>query len=56
MEYQTLPLRAAAQGSVQWHIDGRPVQSAEWPLVPGKHTITAIDARGNRDQVRIYVK
>ncbi|MGZ8854073.1 MAG: penicillin-binding protein 1C [Thermoanaerobaculia bacterium] len=56
MEYQTLPLRAAAQGRVQWHIDGNPVKTSEWSLVPGRHTITAKDGSGNRDEVRIYVK
>ena len=55
-EYQTLPLRAVGDSHVQWHIDGRAVDAAEWSLVPGRHTITAVDGSGNRDEVRIYVK
>jgi penicillin-binding protein 1C len=53
MQYQTLRLRAT--GSVTWQIDGRRVPD-EWPLVPGRHEVTAIDTSGRRDSVRIYVK
>ena len=53
-EFQTLSLRAvaASRGTIQWSVDGRSVgQSAsdralEWPLSPGRHRITARDARG----------
>ena len=53
MEFQTLRLRATA--NVQWEIDGRRV-SDEWPLVPGRHIVTAVDATGRRDSVKIFVK
>ena len=53
-EFQSVPLRATAR--VQWHIDGRPVSTAEWSLVPGRHLITATGESGDRDQVAIYVK
>jgi hypothetical protein len=45
-EFQTLRLRADAASRV----------TSEWPLVPGTHVITAIDANGHRDSVRIVVK
>jgi membrane carboxypeptidase/penicillin-binding protein PbpC len=41
---------------VRWHIDGKPVRNADWPLVPGRHTITAISDAGDRAEVKIYVK
>ena len=62
MEFQKLPLRAVARTSLTWHIDDREFASvrrdaaAEWPLTPGRHTITAVDAEGRRDTVTIYVK
>jgi penicillin-binding protein 1C len=55
MQYQTLRLRADAASRVQWRVNDRPVGS-EWPLVPGEHTITAVDERGRRDSVKIVVK
>jgi penicillin-binding protein len=54
-EFQTLRLRAHADSRVVWQIDGTPV-AVEWPLVPGRHTVTAMDARGARDSVEITVK
>jgi penicillin-binding protein 1C len=51
--YQTLRLRATTK--VTWRVDGKRV-AAEWPLQPGQHTIAAIDDRGRRDEVTIYVK
>jgi hypothetical protein len=53
MEFQTLRLRATA--NVQWEVDGRRVGD-EWPLVPGRHVVTAVDASGRRDSVKILVK
>jgi penicillin-binding protein 1C len=50
---QTLRLRATSE--VTWHVDGKKVDP-EWPLMPGKHTIAAVDALGNRDAVQIFVK
>ncbi|HWW61880.1 MAG TPA: penicillin-binding protein 1C [Thermoanaerobaculia bacterium] len=54
-EFQTLRLRAAATSDVTWHVDSRRV-GTEWPLAPGDHVVTAVDAAGNRESVRIYVK
>jgi hypothetical protein len=41
---------------VTWRVNDRPVEAAEWPLTPGRHTITAVDQQGRRDTVRIHVK
>lgn len=57
MEFQTLRLRATSR--VAWQVDDRRIgtgSSAEWQLRPGTHTITAVDGRGARDSVRIFVK
>lgn len=57
MEYQALRLRAAER--VAWQVDDRRIgtgASLEWQLAPGTHTITAVDGRGARDSVRIFVK
>jgi penicillin-binding protein 1C len=62
MRFQTLHLRAMSGGAVAWDIDQRAVGRAlrdgvlDWPLAPGRHTITAVDGYGNRSSVRIYVK
>jgi len=53
--FQNLRLTAASNASVRWTVNGRDVDS-EWPLQRGRHTVTAIDSRGNRDSVRIFVK
>jgi membrane carboxypeptidase/penicillin-binding protein PbpC len=55
-EYQALPLSAVSNSRVRWHVDGRPVKEREWSLVVGRHTVTAVDAAGNRDEVTIRVK
>src|SRR5213075_3282443 len=60
--YQTLRLRAISASNVAWRVDERRIGVAErdafleWPLVPGRHTITAIDDRGQAQSVRIFVK
>jgi penicillin-binding protein 1C len=56
MQYQTLRLRADAASRVTWRVNNRPIATNEWPLAPGRHTITAIDANGKRDSVEIVVK
>jgi penicillin-binding protein 1C len=56
MEFQTLRLRALSGSKVAWKIDGRPHASSEWPLQPGRHTITATDVHGRNDAVTIFVK
>jgi penicillin-binding protein 1C len=53
-DFQTLKLRASK--NAKWHIDAKEIASAEWPLIPGHHTIIATDATGARDEVRIVVK
>jgi penicillin-binding protein 1C len=53
-EFQTLRLRATSD--VKWQVNDRRLASAEWPLTPGRHTITALDSRGRRDSVQIFVK
>jgi len=54
-EFQILRLRADSPSRVTWRVNDRVVPN-EWPLRPGRHTITAVDARGNQDSVRITVK
>jgi penicillin-binding protein 1C len=60
--YQTLRLRAISASNVAWRVDERRVGVAErdafleWPLVPGRHTITAMDNQGQAQSVRIFVK
>ena len=53
MKFQRLRLEATSNAA--WFVNGQPV-NPEWPLRPGKHTILAVDKRGARDEVRIYVK
>jgi penicillin-binding protein 1C len=52
-EFQALRLRATS--NVAWIVDGQ-ASDDEWPLHPGKHTITAVDASGKRDSVMIEVR
>ncbi|MFL6248827.1 MAG: penicillin-binding protein 1C, partial [Thermoanaerobaculia bacterium] len=47
-QYQTVRLRADATSRVEWRVNDRRIAGSEWPLTPGKHTITAIDANGRR--------
>ncbi|HYR29962.1 MAG TPA: penicillin-binding transpeptidase domain-containing protein, partial [Thermoanaerobaculia bacterium] len=54
-EFQTLRLRASAMTPVTWQINGRRVGN-EWPLERGRHKVTAVDGRGGRDEVEIFVK
>ncbi len=53
--FQKLRLQAASDLPVRWTVNGKGVDG-EWPLQRGRHTITAIDQRGNRDSVKIFVK
>ncbi|HET8797160.1 MAG TPA: penicillin-binding protein 1C, partial [Thermoanaerobaculia bacterium] len=55
-EFQALKLRAVAATRVQWQVNGRGIEGNEWSLTPGEHVITAIDASGKRDRVRIVVR
>jgi penicillin-binding protein 1C len=63
-EFQTLPLQAASArgGTIEWHVDGKLTgRSAahdllSWPLTPGRHVISARDARGRTAEATIVVK
>jgi penicillin-binding protein 1C len=63
-EFQTLPLQAASarDGTIEWHVDGKLTgRSAahdplSWPLTPGRHVISARDARGRTAEATIVVK
>jgi len=60
--YQTLRLRAVSDSRVAWRVDQTKLGVAErdsfmeWPLVPGRHTITATNTLGQNQSVRIFVK
>src|SRR2546428_9243885 len=55
--YATIALRAAGgTGAIRWWIDGRPALTTRWRLVPGTHTIRAVTASGDSDEVRIAVE
>ena len=63
-EYQTLSLRASAQGAsgpVTWTINGKTIgrsragRTLSWPLAPGTHTIVA-SAEGGSDRATIVVR
>jgi penicillin-binding protein 1C len=56
MQYQTVRLRADATTRVEWRVNDRRIAGNEWALVPGRHTITAVDGRGQKDSVQILVK
>jgi penicillin-binding protein 1C len=55
-QFQTVRLRAETASRVEWRVNDRRIAGAEWPLRPGRHTITATDATGRRDSVQILVK
>jgi penicillin-binding protein 1C len=62
-EFQTLSLKAAAaSGRVEWSVNGKPLGAStpraqlEWPLVPGRHTISARDGSGRSDEVTVVVR
>ena len=63
-EFQTISLRGTteARARIEWHIDGEPLgtidsdASLDWPLTPGRHVISAHDARGRRASAEIVVK
>lgn len=64
-EFQTLPLRAEAQGpagELVWTVGGREVgrspsdQPLPWPMVRGRHTVVVRDIRGATDSVEFVVK
>lgn len=58
--YATIALRAAGGGSdgagVRWFVDGRPWRDTRWRLVPGRHTVRAVNERGASAVVTIEVR
>lgn len=55
--YATIELRAGGgNGTIRWSVDGRPVSSQRWRLVPGAHTIRAVSGQGQSAVVRIEVE
>lgn len=56
--FATIGLRVTGgDGSaVRWFVDGREWREPRWRLLPGPHTIRAVTARGESDEVRIEVK
>lgn len=61
-EFQTLPLRAIAEGPIEWRVDGIRQAGAtdngevHWPLRRGSHRIAVRDGRGREAEVTIVVK
>jgi penicillin-binding protein 1C len=55
--YSTIPLHAAGPGAsdVRWWVDGRRYTGERWPLIPGRHAISARSARGETAEARIDV-
>lgn len=63
-EFQTIGLRGASDRPtrIEWRVDDAPIGAADadasldWPLTPGRHVISAHDARGRRAAAAIVVK
>jgi membrane carboxypeptidase/penicillin-binding protein PbpC len=63
-EFQSLPLRAttAAGTRVEWRVNGKRIGEAgsesplSWPLMPGKHRITARDTTGREASATVIVR
>ena len=55
-EYASIALQGAGgagAGPTRWFIDGKRVRSERWVIVPGRHTIVAESAAGERDSVEV---
>lgn len=58
----TLPLQAEADGQVTWFVDGReaartpPRAVHAWPMTPGAHRVTAVDAAGRAAAASFVVR
>lgn len=58
----TLPLQAEADGQVTWFVDGReaartaPLAVHAWPMTPGAHRVTAVDAAGRSAAASFVVR
>lgn len=53
--FATIPLRAEGADVVRWWVDGERVDAARWQLEPGRHTVRAVAASGQMDEVEIAV-
>jgi penicillin-binding protein 1C len=55
--YATIAFRAAGANAaaVRWFLDGRPIATTRWSLVPGQHVLHAVAPSGERDEVRFEV-
>lgn len=54
--YATVALRAVGGSAVHWYVDGRAWRGDRWPIAHGRHTIRAVDAHGDSDQVSVDVE
>jgi penicillin-binding protein 1C len=57
--YATIALRVSEGGDgsrVRWFVDGREWREQRWRLVPGRHTVRAVNSRGASDVVEIEVR
>ena len=54
--YATVALRAVGGTGVRWYVDGHAWRGDRWPIAHGRHTIRAVDARGDADQVSVFVE
>jgi penicillin-binding protein 1C len=59
--YATIALRASEGGDgsptrVRWFVDGREWREPRWRLVPGRHSVRAVNSRGASDVVEIEVR
>ena len=63
-EFQTLSLRVVTgnHGPIEWSINGRPAGSVDsgskldWPITPGRHTISARDSTGRTAEAQVVVR
>lgn len=63
-EFQTIALQAAVSGAarIRWRVndkvvsEGKPGETHDWSLRPGRHTITVEDSRGRKAETSIVVK
>ncbi|HYU10010.1 MAG TPA: penicillin-binding protein 1C [Gemmatimonadales bacterium] len=56
--YATIALRAATlrgDGAVRWFMDGRPLTTSRWSLIPGSHVVRAVTASGQVDETTFEV-
>jgi len=54
--YATLALRAEGASPMSWSVDGRPVSTNRWTLVPGVHTVSVTSSTGEIVTAHIEVQ